>query len=683
MTNERMKFVFVIVALFFSIGMQGKDDDPRSSYNYQRGAEAFEAQKYATAMEYFGKEAEEHPDNGYAYIMMAYINTIYKMYGEGLTNLDKANKYVPKKDKDSHCYIYNLRGGIYLEMKDTTSALNNFALSIKTDPKQTDAYKDRAQVYFEQDKYDKAEADYKKLLDMDKNSYIGLMGMARILNVQKKWKEAEEKLNHIILLYPENGQPYSYRANTYIGLKDWNKATDDILSAIKGDNSYYLLMFKLNDEGRQLMHAKLDIKAAAEPNEVIWPLLNGHLYWNEDQYENAIQNYKKVNEIETNPNVLNDISECYAELGLAKEALTYINKACDLDTTQTAYLLKKANCLFDVGEKEQAIETATGYINSKPEIANGYYTRGWLYGLNREWDKSIADLTKAISIDPDVAAYYNTRAIAYEKTGKKEAAKEDYKKIVEMVKDSSDYLALAYAYIGLDNYERAKDIIKGIISKDSTEASIYYDAACMYGRMNNTIEAMDMLKKAFKKGYRQIVHIRNDYSMDILRNIPDFKTLVAKYETMVRAEEKPLNKERNMKTVTTEVAFTKAGGSNLCNVKCEINGLPLYFIFDTGASTVSLSQVEASFMVKNGYIKKSNIIGSQLFLDAVGNVNIGTVVNLRNVNFGGLKLNNVKASVVSNQRAPLLLGQTVLGRLGKIEIDNQKQVMKITHETEE
>ena len=40
---------------------------------------------------------------------------------------------------------------------------------------------------------------------------------------------------------------------------------------------------------------------------------------------------------------------------------------------------------------------------------------------------------------------------------------------------------------------------------------------------------------------------------------------------------------------------------------------------------------------------------------------------------------DVRASVVRNQKAPLLLDQSVLGRLGKIEIDNNKNVLKITH----
>lgn len=64
---------------------------------------------------------------------------------------------------------------------------------------------------------------------------------------------------------------------------------------------------------------------------------------------------------------------------------------------------------------------------------------------------------------------------------------------------------------------------------------------------------------------------------------------------------------------------------------------------------------------------------------ANGEINIGTVINLRNVNFGGLDLNNIRASVVHNQTAPLLLGQSILGRLGSIEIDNTRRVLRITH----
>lgn len=93
--------------------------------------------------------------------------------------------------------------------------------------------------------------------------------------------------------------------------------------------------------------------------------------------------------------------------------------------------------------------------------------------------------------------------------------------------------------------------------------------------------------------------------------------------------------------------------------------------------------VEANFMMKNGYLDKKDVIGSERFMDAVGNISEGTVINIREVDFGGLKLQNVRASVVRNQKAPLLLGQTVLSRLGKIEIDYERRVLKITHRVKE
>lgn len=114
------------------------------------------------------------------------------------------------------------------------------------------------------------------------------------------------------------------------------------------------------------------------------------------------------------------------------------------------------------------------------------------------------------------------------------------------------------------------------------------------------------------------------------------------------------------------------------SVKCSINSLPLHFVFDTGASDVSISSVEATFMLKNGYLSENDITGKAYYMTASGDITEGTVIRLREVNFGGLVLKDVKASVSKSLKAPLLLGQTVLQRLGKIEIDNERKVLKVT-----
>ena len=130
-------------------------------------------------------------------------------------------------------------------------------------------------------------------------------------------------------------------------------------------------------------------------------------------------------------------------------------------------------------------------------------------------------------------------------------------------------------------------------------------------------------------------------------------------------------------TEIVEIPFSKENG--VTKVKCTINGLPLHFVFDTGAADVTISLIEANFMLKNDYIKPTDIIGTARYMDANGDITDGTVINLRSVNFGGLELENVRASVVRNQKAPLLLGQSVLGSLGKIEINNSDMKLLITH----
>ncbi len=116
--------------------------------------------------------------------------------------------------------------------------------------------------------------------------------------------------------------------------------------------------------------------------------------------------------------------------------------------------------------------------------------------------------------------------------------------------------------------------------------------------------------------------------------------------------------------------MNKEGG--VYTVPCKINGLPLKFVFDTGASVVSISKTEAIFMLKNGYLDKEDIGEDIYFSIANGDVSKGTKINIKEVEFGGLKLYNISASIVHETSAPLLLGQSIIEKLGKIQIDGRE-----------
>ena len=108
---------------------------------------------------------------------------------------------------------------------------------------------------------------------------------------------------------------------------------------------------------------------------------------------------------------------------------------------------------------------------------------------------------------------------------------------------------------------------------------------------------------------------------------------------------------------------------------CKVNGLKLRFIFDTGASNVSLSLTEALFMLKNGYLDETDLQGSSYSQIANGDIVENTSVTLKEIEIGGLKLHNIEAVIIHELTAPLLLGQSAINKLGKIQLEGNELVI--------
>ena len=141
---------------------------------------------------------------------------------------------------------------------------------------------------------------------------------------------------------------------------------------------------------------------------------------------------------------------------------------------------------------------------------------------------------------------------------------------------------------------------------------------------------------------------------------------------------KDVNPETNKTNqITTSIIKMRKMSGNTFLVSCKVNEFPLDFIFDTGASSVTLSRSTAMFMLKNGYISINDIVGQNTYQTADGNISVGTVIRLKKIEIGGYILHNVEASIIDSDNAPLLLGQSALNKLGKIQIDYNNSTLTI------
>ena len=404
------------------------------------------------------------------------------------------------------------------------------------------------------------------------------------------------------------------------------------------------------------------------------------MYSRKNDYDNAISSYEKAIEIDADPEIYAALAFCYALKGNYRRAIRELDAALNIDSTMTDFRADRARFYYEAGDIETAFKELDAVIRVCPDNANNYYLRGWYKEIKGDLDGAVEDLSISLALDPNYTNALLSRADAYLKQGKEEEAKTDFRKIIDIEEKSGEFECVQYAYHALGNDEKALEVMNIILEKDTMYAGNYYDAACLYGRMGDKEKSIECIKKALEKGFRRFAHMEADNDMDLIRDTEEYKELIKNYsvkdEPVANEGEKEENEAEVGKRTVSEIPFTKESG--ICKVICQINDLPLHFVFDTGASDVTLSMVEATFMMKNGYLTRRDVVGSGRYMDASGNVNVGTVINLKKVTFGDSELTNVRASVVRNQKAPLLLGQSVLGRLGKIEIDNQKRVIRIT-----
>ena len=124
----------------------------------------------------------------------------------------------------------------------------------------------------------------------------------------------------------------------------------------------------------------------------------------------------------------------------------------------------------------------------------------------------------------------------------------------------------------------------------------------------------------------------------------------------------------------TVIQMEEDGG--VYKIPCKVNGLKLKFIFDTGASAVSISNTVANMMLENDYLSRSDIKGSGTSQIANGQIVDHTRINLKEIEIAGLILKDVEAVVIHEQSAPLLLGQSVIQRLGKVTINGSKLIIE-------
>lgn len=105
-------------------------------------------------------------------------------------------------------------------------------------------------------------------------------------------------------------------------------------------------------------------------------------------------------------------------------------------------------------------------------------------------------------------------------------------------------------------------------------------------------------------------------------------------------------------------------------VKATLNSeINVYFVVDSGAADLTISEGVARILIENESLTRRDVVGKANYSVADGRVSVGTIIRIKTFDLGGVLLKDVRAVVMSGENAPLLMGQSVLKRLGRWSLD--------------
>ncbi|MFI5458071.1 MAG: tetratricopeptide repeat protein [Isosphaerales bacterium] len=105
---------------------------------------------------------------------------------------------------------------------------------------------------------------------------------------------------------------------------------------------------------------------------------------------------------------------------------------------------------------DKALADHSKAIELDPTFALTWFNRGWAYAGLKQWDKALADHSKAIELDPKLAHAWTHRGVVYNELGQWDKALADHSRAIELdPKFASAWNNRGWAYAGLKQLDKA------------------------------------------------------------------------------------------------------------------------------------------------------------------------------------------------------------------------------------
>ena len=125
--------------------------------------------------------------------------------------------------------------------------------------------------------------------------------------------------------------------------------------------------------------------------------------------------------------------------GQYEEAITYSDKAIEIDPKSAKAWNNRGIALVKLGNNEEAIQSFDRVIELNPQFAESWYNKGSTLKSLGKYEEALQSYNKAIELNPQDADFCNGKGVTLVKIGKYEEALQSYNKAIELNPRDSNF----------------------------------------------------------------------------------------------------------------------------------------------------------------------------------------------------------------------------------------------------
>ena len=432
-------------------------DESNVEYLKQLGSIYVRAGQDEKAIPYYEQIITFNPDNTEAMVSLGGIFRRLKRYEDSVAILHKAQDI----SSDNASINYSI-GFTYKEMGDYDDAIDSFESVISQNPDDVLAHNHLGSIYFAEKDHTKAIAAFKRGLQVDQNHPILNYNLAHVYEDMKNYpeavrcyetalktrpgwldairdfselliicqdtKQAQELVEQSIKLHPDDVELLCILGRIYLNQFDYDNATKTFKRAENLKNNDIRILMGLSkslEKGMKIEPAMEKILDAVdiEPENLEVCKQYAHVLLSAQRYDKALDLIKTIDEKTGGKdlNILDLYGQYFVCRGDEEAAETYFNKIRKINHHYKDYMINAADRYIQTGNYEKAEAMANKFVESRPNLPDGYNLLGTINSARGELNKAKADYEKGISLkNPNIYAVKELEKIYNEMEANKE-----------------------------------------------------------------------------------------------------------------------------------------------------------------------------------------------------------------------------------------------------------------------